>query len=81
MHSTLAVGVALVTWLLIRHRSDTTGLLVAATGFVMGWHPASQGSRSGAFLVAIAAGAATSVLWESAVGLVIDHYHRKHEAN
>jgi uncharacterized protein (DUF2062 family) len=79
MHPTLAIGIALTTWLVIRHRSDTTRLLVAAIGFVMGWHPATQGSRPGAILVAIAAGAATSVIWEWCAGLLLDRHHRRHE--
>lgn len=64
MHPTLAVALALLTWLLVRNRSIATRLLLGVAALLLGWEPASTGSASGGFLLTVAAGIALSLAWD-----------------
>lgn len=64
MHPTLAVGLVIVTWLVAHNRSTGARVLVGVAALLLGWEPATGGSRVGHILLLIAAGIAASLIWD-----------------
>lgn len=69
MDPNVVVGVALLSWVVVQNRSDSSRVLLALALFAFGWEPASRGSSLGVLLLAVAAGSAMSVAWDPLLGL------------
>lgn len=68
VHPTVAAGVAMLAWLVVRNWSLIARVLLAVALLLLAWEPASGGAWWGILLTAMAAGVAVSVVWDDVRG-------------